>query len=172
MKTIVIVMGVALLIAGLWNTVPIIKTAVHFVLDPSFGKLLGWHLLGGMVVLVFIINCIQTIIHKYSTDQVGLKKLKEEQKEFKVKMKELKDQPDKMMELQKQQMASLPKSFSMSMKSVAYTSIPLILFIRWFDDYFEVLGDPKVLFVFGWLGSYIVLSVIASMIWKKVLKVH
>jgi len=172
MKSMIIVMIGALIIAGMWNSVPIIKNSVHFVLDPTFGWLLNWKLLLGMAVVVLFINLVQTLIHKYTTDQEGLKKLKEEQKEFQAKMKELKDQPEKMMELQKQQMSNLPKSFSMSMKSMAYTAVPLILFFRWFDDFFEALGDPDILFSFGWLGSYIIFSIIASMILRKVLKVH
>ena len=172
MKTIIIVMIVALLIAGMWNTVPIIKIIVHYILDPTFGKILGWSLLWGMIIVVLIINLIQTLIHKYTTDQKELKKLKDEQKEVQAKMKELKDQPDKLMELQKQQMAKLPQSFSLSMKSIAYTSIPLILFFRWFDDFFDTLGDPKVVLGLGWIGTYIVFSIVFSMILRKVLKVH
>ncbi|MEK6922386.1 MAG: EMC3/TMCO1 family protein [Nanoarchaeota archaeon] len=172
MKTIFIVMIVALLIASVWNALPIIKSSVHFALDPTFGKILNWNLLWGMIIIVLFINVIQTLIHKYTTDQEGLKKLKDEQKEFQAKMKALKDQPDKRMELQKQQMAKLPQSFSLSMKSVAYTSIPLILFFRWFDDFFNTLGDPKVILGLGWIGTYIIFSIVFSMLLRKVLKVH
>ncbi len=40
------------------------------------------------------------------------------------------------MELQKKQFAFLPKMMKMSMRPMVYTAIPLILFFRWFMDYF------------------------------------
>ena len=87
-------------------------------------------------------------------------------------MKTLKDQPDKMLELQKKQMASIPKSFSLSMKSVAYTMIPLLLFFRWFQDFFSLRENPVLFLGIKWIGTYIIFSVVFSIIMKKVLKVH
>ena len=166
------VMVVSLLIAGMWNTLPIIKTSVNFILNPFFGWLLNWNLFIGLIIIVFFINLAQILIHKYTTDQEGLKRLKEEQKKFREQMKTLKDQPDKMLELQKKQMASIPKSFSLSMKSVAYTMIPLLLFFRWFQDFFSLRENPVLFLGIKWIGTYIIFSVVFSIIMKKVLKVH
>src|SRR3989344_6439249 len=95
MKTILFVMVAALLIASLWNTVPLIKATVNFILNPIFGLILNLNLFWGLLVIILFINLAQTLIHKYTTDQEGLKKLKEEQKEFQQQMKQLKDQPEK-----------------------------------------------------------------------------
>ena len=172
MKTILFVMVAALLIASLWNTVPLIKATVNFILNPIFGLILNLNLFWGLLVIILFINLAQTLIHKYTTDQEGLKKLKEEQKEFQQQMKQLKDQPEKMLELQKKQMGNLPKSLSLSMKSVVYTTIPLILFFRWFQDFFSFKENPTIFLGMGWIGTYVIFSIIFSMILKKVLKVQ
>ena len=173
LKLLFFVMFISLIIAGAWSRVPVISDSVHAALDPSFGNLLDWNLLWGMIIIVMFINLILTILHKYTTNQEELKSLKEEQKKVQAEMKELKDQPEKMMELQKKQMANIPKSFELTTKPLMYTAIPFILFIRWFGDYFEVIGNPKILFgFFGWLGTYLILSIVFSLVLRKIMKVH
>ena len=41
---IVFVMIASLIIAGLWDKVPVIKNFIHAILDPSSGALLNWDL--------------------------------------------------------------------------------------------------------------------------------
>jgi len=161
----------SLFIAGAWNTLPIIKTSVHFLLTP-LGWILNWNVLFGMIIITFFINLAQTLVHKYTTNQEELKKLRDDQKKFQEEMKQLKNQPDKMLELQKKQFKNFPKSFSLSMQSAVYTIIPLILFFRWFNDFFTELNSPKVFLGLGWIGTYIIFSIVFSIILKKVLKVH
>ena len=172
MKLILLVMLISFIIAGAWDKVEIIKKPVHFILNPSFGSLLNWDLLWGMVIIIIIINILLTIIHKYTTDQEALKALKVDQKKLQAEMKELKGQPAKMMELQKQQMAQIPKSFEHVMKPLIYTAIPIILFFRWFNDYFVAIDSPKIFIGLGWFGTYLIFSIIASIALRKILRVH
>ncbi len=173
MFVLMIVMFISIIIAGAWDSLPIIKTSVNAALNPTFGFLIKWNPLWGMIIIVFLVNIALTLLHKYTTNQEALKTLKEEQKEMQKQMKELKDQPNKMMELQKKQMPNVMKSFELSMKPLIYTAIPFILFLRWFGDYFTELGNPKIFFGwFGWLGTYLIFSIIFSIILRKTLKVH
>ena len=179
MKGIKILLGVmvlSLLVAALWDKLPIIKGSVNFVLLPTLGALLSWSLLWGMIIIVFVINVIFVIIHKFGTNQEELKSLKEEQKKFREQMKQAKDQPEKMMELQKKQMENLPATFSknleLTMKPLMYTAIPLILSLRWFSDFFIAMESPKIFLGLGWLGTYIIFSLIFSMTLRKILRVH
>lgn len=169
-KPIVIVMIVSLAIAFFWDHFNFISSNAHAILDPVIGNLLDWNLIFGMLIVIFIVALFITILQKYTTDQEELKKLKDEQKEVQKQMKELKEHPEKMMHLQKKQFETMPKMMKLSMRSIVWTSVPLILLIRWFYDYFEVLETTKVLGV-HWIIFYIVGTMIFSMIFRKIFNV-
>jgi uncharacterized membrane protein (DUF106 family) len=177
LKVMFLVMIVSLVIAGLWNRIPIIKDSVHFILDPTAGNLLNWNINLGMIILVGFISLIITLLQKYTTDQETLKNIKQEQKILQQEMKKYKDHPEKMLELQKKQFEFIPKTMDITMKPLVYTAIPIILFFRWFGDYFSSLQDSgvdyRILGIFqSWIWPYIILSIIFSTIFRKVLKVH
>jgi len=171
MKILLIVMLVSVIIAGAWDKVPAIKNSAHFLLDPSAGWLLNWNLNIGMIILVFVITLIISLSQKYGTDQASLKEIKKEQKACQDEMKGCKDNPQKLMELQKKQMGFMPKTMSLTMKPLVYTSVPIILFFRWFQDYFTAIENAKV-FGMNWFWFYLLASVIFSMIFKKILKIE
>ncbi len=167
-----LVMGAGLLIYSLWETVPIIGESVHYVLDPTFGSILKINLTLGFGFLVLLITLITIIIQKYTSDQEGLKKLKEEQKAMQEEMKQNKNNPSKMMELQRKQLESIPKSLELTMKPLMYTSFPIILLFRWFTDTFKNLGEPKFFGFMGWFIFYLILSIVFTMILRKLMKVY
>lgn len=171
-KPIIIIMLISMAIAFLWDKVSFIKNGIHAVLDPSAGALLLWNPSWGMLIIVFIITLITTIIQKYATDQKTLKELKKEGKEIQKQMKEFKEHPEKMMELQKKQMKLFPKQMKLSMRAIAYTGIPLILFFRWFYDFFATLDDVVFFGIFKrWFVFYLVIALIVGSILRKILKV-
>jgi len=59
----------------------------------------------------------------------------------------------------------------LSMRAVAFTGIPIILFFRWFNDFFVNAGNPKFFGIMNWLFFYIIFSIIFSSIFRKILKV-
>ena len=175
-RPMIIMMIISLAIAMLWDKLVFIKNAVHWALDPSAGIMLDWNATVGMLIIVLIMTVITTLLQKYATDQKTLKELKVEQKAVQKQMKEFKHHPQKMMELQKQQMSFIPKQFKLSMRSIIYTLIPFMLLYRWFYDYFgaiaAVTGEPvRFLGFMGWLVFYLVASIVFSMILKKIMKV-
>jgi uncharacterized membrane protein (DUF106 family) len=169
-KGIFLVMLASLLIAFFWDNATFIKNAAHSILDPSVGILLEWHLLGGMTIIVLVISIFMTLVQKYATDQETLKSLKKEQKDLQGEMKKYKDHPEKMVEMQKKQMEFIPKMMKMSMRPVMFTGIPLILFFRWFMDFFAAAGNPKMLGL-SWFWFYLIGSMIFSSILRKTMKV-
>ncbi len=171
-KPIIIIMLASLVIAGLWDKTTIIKNSIHAILDPSAGALLLWNISWGMTIIVIIITLIVTLVQKYATDQKTLKELKKEQKAIQKQMKEFKEHPEKMMELQKKQMSLFPKQMKLSMRAIAFTGIPFILFFRWFYDFFATLDDAVFFGIFKrWFVFYIVISLIVSSIFRKIFKV-
>ena len=113
-----------------------------------------------------------TIAQKYGTDQKALKEIKAEQKKIQEEMKQYKDHPEKVAELTKKQFEFMPLMMKHSMRPIIYTGIPIILFFRWFMDIFEAMPDFRFFGFFSWFWFYLVLSIIFSMILRKVMKVH
>jgi len=171
---IVIVMLITLLIASFWNTYPTIKDSVHVILDPTAGILLNFNVLWGMTLLIFIITVIMTVAQKYGTDQKTLREMKAEQKELQKQMKEFKDHPQKLIELQKKQFEFMPLMMKHSMRPIIYTGVPIVLFFRWFMDYFSTPALESFRF-FGfltWFWYYLLASIIISSVLRKIFKVY
>jgi uncharacterized membrane protein (DUF106 family) len=169
MKTLLIVTAVSMLVALFWNQVPIISQTVHAALDPSLGYLLNWNITYGMFIVVIAISFIMTLIQKYGTDQETLKELKKEQKILQEEMKKYKDNPEKVLELNKKQLEFIPKTMELTMRPVMYTMVFFVLFFRWFSDYFSKV-DFKFLGFLSWIWFYLIFSIVFSSIFRKVLK--
>ena len=170
-RGIFIVMIISLLIAFFWDSSPFIKNTVHAILNPTAGTLLNLNLMWGMITLIFLITLAMTLIQKYGTDQETLRELKKEQKILQEEAKKYREHPEKLMEFQKKQMEFIPKTLKLSMRPIMITGIPLILFFRWFIDFFSAAGNPKFFGVLSWFWFYLISSIVLSSILRKVLKV-
>lgn len=168
---IILVMAVSLLIASFWDSVPAIKDSVHAVLDPSAGVLLKWNIEIGMILIIFLITLITTLLQKYATDQKALRELKQEQKILQEEIKKYKDNPEKVTELSKKQFEFIPKTFKLTSRAIMFTSVPFILFFRWFNDFFTAVGNPKFFGFLSWFLFYLIFAMIFSSVLRKVLKV-
>lgn len=171
-KLLFVIMLISLIIAFLWDSFSFIKESAHFVLDPNAGALMNWNLNIGFLIIIFIITLITTLFQKYTTDQATLKEMKKEQKEIAEEMKKIERTSSKYMELQKKQLELVPKMFKVNMRPMMFTAIPMILFFRWFMDFFTSLGNPKFFNFFTWFWYYLIVSLIFSSILRKVLKVE
>jgi uncharacterized membrane protein (DUF106 family) len=170
MKILFIVVGISLAIALFWNSVPIIKETVHTILNPTAGKLLDWNPNVGIALFALVISLFIILIQKYTTDQDMLRQIKKEQKLLQEEMKKFKDNPEKIMELQKKQFQFIPRTFDLTLRPMMYTSVPIILFFRWFNDYFA--ANPIKIFGFlGWFWAYIIFSILFTSIFRKVFNV-
>jgi uncharacterized membrane protein (DUF106 family) len=174
MKGIGILLVVMLLgigVATFWDKFDFVKTGVHYTLDPSLGNLLDWNVTVGLLIITGVLNFLTTVLHKKVTDQDLLKRIKEEQKLVREEMKLYRQNPEKSLELSKKSAELAMKTMPITMRPVIYTTVPFILLIRWFGDYFK---DHPVK-VFGFMSgiwAYIVLFIVWSMIFRKVMKVH
>jgi len=166
-----VVLIISFFIAMFWNTFPIIKEAVGFVLNPTAGFLLGWNITYGFLVLILIINFVVILAQRYLTDQATMREMKAEQKKLNEEIKEFKHDPAKMMELQKKQFEFIWPMMKLSMRPMMFTGVPLILFFRWFMDYFVELGNPKFFGFLNWFWFYLIMSIVISSVLRKILKV-
>ncbi len=164
-------MSISLVLLFLWNSVPIVKNSVGAVLNPTAGALINWNMTLGSLIVFFVIALITTIVQKYATDQETLRELRKEQKELQKDMNNYKDNPKKMMEIQKSIWPTTMKIMQVSMKGSLFTIIPFLLFFRWFMDFFAVLGNPKFFGFFNWFWFYLLSILVFSSILRKALKV-
>jgi len=169
LKTLMLVILVSMVLAGLWDKMPIIKDSVHLVLDPTAGVLLSKNVNLGIIVFAAIISFFIILLQKYTTDQDTLREIKKEQKILQEEMKKYKDHPEKLMELQKKQLEFIPKTMEITLRPMMYTSLPIILFFRWFRDYF--IAEPTKVFGMNWLLAYILMSMVFTTVFRKVFKV-
>lgn len=166
-----VVMIVSLALASLWDKVSFIKEGAHAILNPTAGVLLNWNITIGMSIVVLLISFFMTIIQKYATDQKTLREMKEEQKILQEEMKKYKNHPEKVAELSRKQLEFIPKTMKLTMRPIVYTAIPLILFFRWFMDFFALMEGFRFFGIFSWFWFYLIGTMIFSSILRKMMKV-
>lgn len=149
-----------------------VSDTINSILAPALDPVLNIHPFWGLLILTLVLNIITTLAYKYFTDQELLKSIKEETKEIQKQMKELKSQPDKLLELQKKSLEKSMQSFKQSIKPMLITTLPLIAIIGYLNVYYAGLDNPKLFLIFGWLGTYIIFSLIFNIALRKLLKVH
>lgn len=150
------------------------------VLERFFDLILGWVNLFGspwnVITISFIITLLITLAYKYLTNQVVMKELKAKMKELQATMKEDRTNKEAQKEFMSIQMGYMKHSF----KPMLYTFLPLILIFGWmrttFNSGTDIISWSTKIPLFGtglgWLGVYIISSIIFSMIIRRVMKIQ
>jgi uncharacterized membrane protein (DUF106 family) len=170
-RHVLFILWIAVLAIGLfWHSVPVIKNSVHAVFDPTIGVLLNWNIELGMIILIVALNLVMIFVQKYATDQQALKKLRKEQKDFQKQIKQYRDDPQKMLELNQKQFEFFKETFALTSRSWTYTLIPFVLLFRWFTDYFT--ANPHEFFgLLSWFWFYLIASIVFTSIFRKIFDV-
>lgn len=145
----------------------------------TFGPIMNLPAPLNLFIVSLILTVIITLAYKYLTDQKKMKELKDEMKDMQKQMKEMKDKPDKVMSMQKEAMKKNMEYMKHSMKPTLFTFLPIIIIFGWLRKYFDLqaaAGTPFSFSFFGlnlsWLWSYIIFSLITSIVLRKILKVN
>lgn len=116
-----------------------------------------------------------TLVYKFITNQALIKEYKAELKKFQEKMKA---NPEQAAEIQKQSMSINLKLMKESFKPMLYTIIPFFAIFAWLKYVFIVDGVSLIVLPLpfweghlGWLGTYIIFSLVFSTLSRKLLKV-
>jgi len=124
-----------------------------------------------IAIISFLLTLVTTLIYKYMTDQEVMKTLKADIKALQAKMKEHKDDKDRMMSFQKEAMTKNMEYMKKSFKPMLVTFVPIIFIFGWLRGYYEGLGNPDVFFGLSWLWTYIIFSIVISIGLRKILKI-
>lgn len=118
-----------------------------------------------VIVAALLISFFISLVNYFVLDKEKMHEIKRRQKDLQEEMKKHKDNPQKLMELQKEMFSHMGATFKHSMKPMLITFIPLILL---FPILRSVLLTTEIAKTWFWwyLGS----SLIGSIIFRKLLK--
>lgn len=122
-----------------------------------------------IVVISLVITVFVTVISYFVTDKNIMRDIKAKQKALREEMKQYKDNPQKMMELNKKMMEDFPHQMKQSLKISVITLIPMLIVFKWLRSTYE-LTSLNGSWANSWIVWYIVASLIFSMILRKVFK--
>src|SRR3989344_7673590 len=105
------------------------------VFNPILQPLINTSPIVAIIVLSLVISLIIVLVYKFFTNQAEMKRLKEEQKEYQKKMKELRHNPEEMMKVQKEAMGKNIDYLKHSLKAMLITMLPVILIFGWMNDH-------------------------------------
>jgi len=142
-------------------------------LNILFSPVLGFPPLVAEAIVVGIIMFFVTLLSKYLVNQEYVKKLNEEWKALQEKMKNSNSQED-VSKYTKELFAYNMKYMSANKWAMLASLLIFVLVFGWMAETFlgkVLITIPVVNITFGWLMYYIILSLIYSAIFKKILKV-
>ena len=121
----------------------------------------------GIIILSFIVTLFITIVTHFMTDKKRMKEIKDKQKALRAEMKNHKDNPQKMMEINKEMMADMPEQMKHSFKPMIVTIIPLLILFRWLRATFAITAISST-----WIWWYIGSSMVFSITLRKIFKLQ
>lgn len=117
----------------------------------------------GIVFLAGLISLFISSVNYFVMDKEKVRTGKERQKELQKQIKEHKDNPEKMMKLQKEMMSHMGENFKHSLKPMMITMLPILVVFYWIRDIFSEA-------LVGWFWYYLVSALIFSMVFRKLFK--
>jgi uncharacterized membrane protein (DUF106 family) len=118
-----------------------------------------------------------TLVTKYLSDQKAIKALRKEVKDLQKRMREtMAKDPKKATQLQQELMKKNFENmkYAFNLKIMLVTAIPMIFVFLLVKQYYGPLGEFWNFFgltQFGWFGTYLIFSILNSILLKKIMDV-
>jgi len=135
-----------------------------------------------LVILALIFTALTTFVYKKFTNQQELKNIKDEMTNLRTSMKDHKDNPDKLAEINKKILELTGKQMrsAFSPKLMLVNLLPIFIVLGWINSNFKVKEDlvswgfniPLFGTGLGAIGIYILGSIIFSIILRKIFKIY
>lgn len=119
----------------------------------------------GIIIIATLISFFISLVNYFVLDKEKMHSLKKRQKEIQEELKKHKDNPTKLMELNQEMLSHMGASFKHSLKPMMITIIPLIII---FPIVRGILLETEI--AKTWFWWYILSSLVASSIFRKLLK--
>ncbi len=111
-------------------------TGFNAILNPILSPLLQLKPFWAILILSLVVSLVITLVYKRFTNQTLLKQLKEDMKQHQKKIKEHKDNPQKIGELQKQALEANMQLMKHSFKPTIITLLPILLIFGWVSPHY------------------------------------
>lgn len=116
-----------------------------------------------LAVFSAVVTLVSTLVTKWLTNQEHLKSLKERQKQIQKDLKKCKPGEKLFEELQAEMIQISMTMMKSSFKPLLITFVPFILLLGWIrKTYTPILP--------GWIWYYLGISIVASLIYRKIFK--
>lgn len=141
---------------------------------PATPIVFGFVPLRAIGLLSIVLSLLVTLSYKYLTDQVIMREHKKELKKLQKQMKAARGDTKKVSELSKKSMEVNMKYMRQMMKPMLITIVPFLLIFQYLRSAFDstiILTLPFWPHTLGWIGTYIVLSMIFTTAFRKILDV-
>jgi uncharacterized membrane protein (DUF106 family) len=118
-----------------------------------------------IILLGLIISLFISLVNYFVLDKEKMRNLKERQKAIQKEMKDHKDNPQKLMELQKEMLSQAGETMKHTLKPMLITFIPVLLIFGFMRGLFAPTEVAKT-----WFWWYIGSSFAGSILFRKLLK--
>lgn len=119
----------------------------------------------GVILAALLISLFVSLVNFFVLDKEKMHEIRNKQKSLQEEMKKHKDNPQKLMELQKEMFSHIGENFRHSLKPMLITFIPLILLFPLIRSMLLTTEIAKT-----WFWWYLGSSIIGSMVFRKLLK--
>lgn len=125
-----------------------------------------------LMLISLVMSFLITIAYKFFTNKEVLDMINKEVKENRDEAKRSKNNPKKIIELQRQLLSLNTKRMRQSFKPLLITIVPIIIVFRWVGSNFKgIIFVDKFGWKIGWFGIYIIMSLVSGIILRIILKV-
>ena len=124
----------------------------------------AWNARIAIVILSFLVTLFITVVTYFMTDRERMKEIKAKQKALRLEIKKHRDNPQRMMELNKQMMEDMPEQMKHSFKPMIVTIVPLLILFSWLRGTFAESAIAG-----SWFWWYLGSSLVFSMSLRKLL---
>ncbi|MBS3065812.1 DUF106 domain-containing protein [Candidatus Pacearchaeota archaeon] len=118
-----------------------------------------------VILVSILVSLFISAVNYFVLNKERMREIKERQKALQAEMKKHKDNPQKMMDLQKEMFSHVGESFKHSMKPMLITFIPIVLFFPLIRSALITTEIAKT-----WFWWYLGTSIVASMAFRKLFK--
>ena len=118
-----------------------------------------------VIIASLLISLFISVVNYFVLNKERMQEIKKRQKDLQEEMKQHKDNPQRMMELQKEMFSHMGETFKHSMKPMMITFIPIILL---FPIVRNLLLSTEI--ASTWFWWYLGASIVSSMIFRKLFK--
>jgi len=115
-----------------------------------------------IILISILVTFFMTVVRYFMTDREKMKEIRVRQKELRKEMKNYRDNPEKMLELNKQMMADMPEQLKQSFKPMIITMIPFLILFAWLRSTFALTAIAGT-----WFWWYLVSAMVFGILLSK-----